>query len=137
MNLPFLTANPALAIAWAFVKRFWYLPIILALVFFVLIERQHATKLAADNAAQAAEVKNLAAAAKVNNDALATATKLRADNDKLMLSLLEVEKLNGQRSTLATTTIQEVIRNDPKTRDWANIALPAGVRNALNAPAPH
>lgn len=128
--------NPGLIAAWVFAKRFWPFAVILALAFVVLYQRNAVTRAEADNSAAQTELTNLRAVNDHNTKLLDEFHHARAQNDAIILDLLEAQRVNNEHSDRATTIIREAIKNDPQTRDWANTPLPDGVRRALNPTEP-
>lgn len=129
--------NPGIAVAWAFLKRFWPFAIIIALVFVVLFQRTAVIKAEADTATVKTELAGAKEANEHNTQLIDRFHMTREQNDAVILDLLEQQRLAGQRSDKATTIIKEAIRNDPATRDWADTPLPDSVRRALNPSEPN
>ena len=124
--------NTGLNAAWAFIKAFWPFAIVIALAFIVLFQRNEIQK-------RDTKIAGIEASLQAARDANAHNVKVideyragRAANDNIILDLLEKQRTSGQLEIQTTERIKEVIRDDPASKDWADMPVPDGLRNTVN-----
>ena len=119
--------------SWALVRKFWWLPLLIALAGVVLWQRNTITDKSAKLAAAEVRVTDLTKANKTLSDFQAGLEKMRVDNDAIATAVAGKIQLNNTREIHTRVEIEKAVRDDPATRDWANQPIPDSVRKALRA----
>lgn len=118
---------------WALARKFWYAPLLIGLVVFVLLQKLDLAGTKADLAVSQARVTDLTTANQTLDGALTQIRLQRIDNDAIALKVAAKVGVARTVETHTQTVIEKAVKNDPVVRYWADSALPSGVRDALRS----